>query len=151
MGGASSSVVDNNTGTWTGTVTDANNGGFVGLRSTPFAGGASLDMRGCRGVELRLRKGGGRRFKFVARDSAEFNGICWATEFDAGGARVRIPFDGQKPTLFGNTATSGKDFDVSNVSGFQLVYSKFQYDGELNKKFQLGEFVFLQILELKSY
>ena len=35
MGGASSSTIDNNTGIWKGTVTDANNGGFVGVRSVP--------------------------------------------------------------------------------------------------------------------
>jgi outer membrane protein assembly factor BamB len=31
MGGASYSTIDNNTGIWCGYVTDANNGGFVGI------------------------------------------------------------------------------------------------------------------------
>ena len=149
MGGASSSTVDNNTGMWTGTVTDANNGGFVGIRSTPFQSGLSLDMSGCKGVELRLRKGAGRRFKLVVRDSTEFNGICWTTEFDAGKTVIRIPFAKQIPTLFGKTQP-GKTFNDENVAGFQIAYSKFEFDGQLNKKFLLGEFA-LQLLELKSY
>lgn len=148
MGGASSSNVDNNTGMWTGTVTDANNGGFVGIRSTPFQNGSVLDMSGCKGVELRLRKGDGQRYKFVARDSTEFNGICWTTAFDVGSV-IRIPFSKQIPTLFANSV-SGKTFDDENVVGFQLAHSKFEYDGQLNKKFKLGDLA-LQILELKAY
>ena len=157
MGGASSSNIDNNTGMWKGTVTDANNGGFVGIRSTPFKNGLALDLSDCNGVELRLRLGGGKRFKFVVRDSTEFNGICWTTAFDAGGgngaggglanvvnlfnspknndgtrngvdgnfkgAVIRVPFAKQIPTIFAKTV-SGKTFDVKNVVGFQLAYSK---------------------------
>lgn len=149
MGGASSSSVDNNTGMWTGTVTDANNGGFVGIRSTPFQNGISLDMSGCKGVELRLRKGGGQRFKFIVRDSTDFNGICWTTEFDARGDMIRIPFSKQIPTVFANTV-SGKSFNDENVVGFQVTYSKFEYNGKLNQNFQLGKFG-LQLLELKSF
>lgn len=171
MGGASSSTFDGNTGMWTGTVTDANSGGFVGIRSTPFRDGLSLDMSDCNGVELRLRKGDKRRFKFVVRDSTEFNGICWTTPFDAvenkggglsdirelfeqsrnstNGILIRIPFEKQIPTVFANTVP-GKTFDDENVVGFQLAYSKFEYDGQLNNNFQLGDFA-LQVLELKSY
>ena len=161
MGGASSSGVDDNTGIWSGTVTTANGGGFAGIRSTPFRDGTSLDMTACAGVELRLRGGGGRRFKFVARDSAEFNGVCWTTSFDAskngvfgrrdgsGQIVVRLPFDGQVPTIFAKTVAD-KTFQVQNVVGFQIAYSKFQYDGALNPNFDEGDFS-LQILELKAY
>ena len=149
MGGASSSAVDNNTGMWKGTVTDANNGGFVGIRSTPFKNELSLDMSGCQGVELRLRKGDGQRFKFVVRDSTDFNGVCWTTEFDARGSVIRIPFSKQIPTIFAKTVP-GKSFDDKSVVGFQVAYSKFGYDGKLNINFQLGDFA-LQLLELKSY
>jgi len=149
MGGVSSSTIDNNTGMWTGTVTDENNGGFVGIRSTPFPNGLSMDMSDCKGMELRLRLGDGKRFKFVVRDSTEFNGVCWTTSFDAAvnggvgsgltknfdisrkdnvgddfkGITVRIPFDKQVPTIFAKTVP-GKVFDVKNVVGFQLAYSK---------------------------
>ena len=180
MGGASSSTIDNNTGMWTGTVTDANNGGFVGIRSIPFQNDLSFDLSDCEGIELRLRLGEGRRFKFVVRDSKEFNGICWTTAFDVlengggGGLAgiaylfngkgegvgrkdggnikstvIRIPFGTQIPTIFANTV-SGKTFDVRNVVGFQLAYSKFEFDGQLNKSFSRGNFA-LQILELRTY
>lgn len=152
MGGASSSTLDNNTGIWSGTVTEANNGGFVGIRSTPFRDNMSLDMSSCEGIELRARQGNGRRFKFVTRDSTDFNGICWATEFDAKKnteSTIRIPFAKQVPTIFAKTV-SGKTYDNTNTVGFQLAYSKFAFDEKLNDNFQLGEFA-LQITELKSY
>jgi hypothetical protein len=152
MGGASSSTIDNNTGTWSGTVTEANNGGFVGIRSTPFRDNMSLDMSSCEGIELRTRQGNGRKFKFVTRDSTDFNGICWATEFDAKKnteSTIRIPFAKQVPTIFAKTV-SGKTYDNTNTVGFQLAYSKFAFDEKLNDNFQLGEFA-LQITELKSY
>jgi hypothetical protein len=164
MGGASSSTIDNNTGVWSGKVTDANNGGFVGIRSTPFRNEMSLDMKDCRGIELKVRLGNGRRFKFVVRDSTEFNGICWTTAFDAtsqesgkiiargpdqNSASIRLPFANQVPTIFAQTVR-GKTFDPMNVVGLQLAYSKFEFDGRLNKNFELGNFD-LQILEIKSY
>ena len=164
MGGASSSTIDNNTGVWSGKVTDANNGGFVGIRSTPFRNEMSLDMRDCRGIELKVRLGNGRRFKFVVRDSTEFNGICWTTAFDSNSqgsgkiivsgpdqnsASIRLPFANQVPTFFAQTVR-GKTFDPMNVVGFQLAYSKFEFDGRLNKNFELGNFD-LQIVEIKSY
>lgn len=106
-------------------------------------------MSDCKGVELRLRLGDGKKFKFVVRDSTEFNGVCWTTSFDAAvsggvgnsltkffdssrknnkgddfkGITVRIPFDEQVPTIFAKTVP-GKVFDVKNIVGFQLAYSK---------------------------
>ena len=176
MGGASSSTVDNKTGIWRGKVTDANNGGFVGIRSTPFKNGVSLDMRRCKGIELRLRMCNGKRFKFVVRDTTDFNGICWTTAFDATpsydttnflssidnvlgtssnedvdekSTLIRIPFAKQVPTIFAKTV-NGKTFDAENVVGVQLAYSKFEFDGELNQNFELGDFS-LQILEVRAY
>lgn len=169
MGGASSSTIDNNTGIWKGKVTDANNGGFVGIRSTPFQNGLSLDMSDCKGIEVKVQMGNGKRFKFVLRDTKEFNGICWTTSFDAGppgsskanmigaftankdekSTTIRIPFSNQVPTIFASTV-SGKKFDAKNVVGLQLAYSKFEFDGKLNPNFELGDFT-LRILQIKSY
>lgn len=152
MGGASSSNIDNNTGIWTGQVTEANNGGFVGVRSTPLQGGSlSLDMSECKGIEIRFRQGNGKRFKFVVRDSTDFNGICWTTSFDAktNSGSVRVPFSSQVPTVFAKTV-SGSSFNVSNVVGLQFAYSKFEYNAKLNPNFVVGDFS-LQIVELKTY
>lgn len=149
MGGVSSSTVDNGTGVWRGTVSSANSGGFVGVRSTPM--NVPLDMSKCKGIELVLRGGDGKRFKAVVRDSDEFNGVCWTSSFDApkkGGA-VRLPFQQQVPTIFARTVP-GKTFRAGNVMGFQLAYSKFEYDGALNPNFALGEFS-LEISEVRAY
>ena len=140
MGGASSSSVDENTGLWRGTVSSANSGGFVGIRSMPFENGRPLDMTSCRGIELRLRGGDGRRFKAVVRDSVDFNGVCWTTSFDAPRVRtllslgekdnkgkgvgiMKLPFNKQTPTIFAKTVP-GVTFTAENVLGIQLTYSK---------------------------
>merc|ERR1712179_195326 len=112
------------------------NGGFVGIRSTPFA--PPLDMSSCSGIELKLGGGNGKRLKFIIRDSTDFNGVCWTTSFDAKPGNsfvVRIPFKSQVPTIFAKTVP-GQVFNPSNVVGFQVAYSKFEYDGELNPNFE---------------
>lgn len=84
MGGASSSTFDNDSGLWKGSVTDANNGGFIGIRSFPAF---KWDMTGCQGIELKLRQRGeaDQRFKVVLRDSTDFNGVCWTTSVNVRG------------------------------------------------------------------
>jgi hypothetical protein len=151
MGGASASTFDSNTGTWTGTVTDANNGGFVGIRSTPsFVWDCS---RGCKGLEWKIKSNmsGTKRFKFVLRDSTDFNGITWSTSVDVkpGIQTIRIPFDRQIPAKFARRVPD-QTFRKDNVVGVQIAYSKFEYDGGLNPKFSLGP-VSLQLLELRAY
>ena len=163
MGGASSSSFDNDTGLWRGQVTDANNGGFIGIRSTPTF---EWNMDACKGIQLKLKTSSDRkqRFKFVLRDSADFNGICWTTSIDVGGVNsgamklfspqkdittIRIPFEKQIPTLFARTVPD-QTFLKDNVVGVQLAYSKFEYDGDLNPNFSLGE-MDLQILEISAY
>jgi outer membrane lipoprotein SlyB len=148
MGGASSSGFDANTGKWTGQVTDANNGGFVGIRSTP---NLNLDMTKCKGLELKLRSKKQKRIKVAVRDNTEFNGITWATSVDLkNGSVVRVPFAKQVPTVFAKTVTDNKAFRKDQVTAVQLVYSKFEYDGKLNPRFELGN-VDVQIEEIKAY
>jgi len=163
MGGASSSRFDAATGTWTGEVTDANNGGFVGIRSTP---NLKYDMSACRGLEIKLRDrgsssssssggGGGTRLKAGLRDNNEFNGIVWNSSFDVaknGNSRyIRVPFQKLLPTKFARVVREDEvEFDKSNVCGIQFVYSKFEYDGALNPKFRVGD-VDLQVEEIRAY
>jgi hypothetical protein len=149
MGGASSSSFDEATGKWKGQVTDANNGGFVGIRSTPFV---DWDMSQCQGIELQLTTTSVLRLKIVVRDSTEFNGIGWTTSSDIGGGggrSVKIPFSKQIPTLFAKTV-SGQTFSKDQVKALQFTYSKFEYDGALNPKFSLGDFQ-VQVEEIRAY
>lgn len=152
MGGVSSSGFDNVSGQWSGNVSSKNNGGFVGIRTTPFV--SALDMSGCNGIEIRVRGGSGRRFKAALRDSTDFNGIVWAFSFDTkkgngGSSVIRLPFDKLVPTLFAKSVPD-KTFQRDNTVGFQLAYSKFEYDGDLNSNFELGDFN-LQLMEIRSF
>jgi hypothetical protein len=150
MGGASSSTFDSNTGIWRGTVTDANNGGFIGIRSTP---GFLWNMNSCKGLEYKLKTSSSKTktYKFVSRDSTEFNGITWATSVDVkpGLSTVKVPFAKQVPTLFAKIIPD-ETFRKDNVVGLQIAFSKFAFDGGLNTKFSLGD-VNLQILEIRAY
>jgi len=155
MGGVSSSSIDNETGIWKGTVSDTNNGGFVGVRTTPFS--KVLNMENCSGVTFQLKGGDGNRFKAVIRDSTDFNGVCWTTSFGTPKgffeqnkmATVKVSFNDQTPTIFAKTVP-GEIFNAENTVGLQLAYSKFEYDGDINPKFSLGEFS-LQIVEVRAY
>jgi len=169
MGGASFSNFDRATGKWTGTVTDANNGGFAGVRSTPLV---DYDLSACGGIEWTLATGTERdtRLKIVLRDSADFNGIGWTTSRDTAVSpsklsstksltTLKIPFDGNVdgdqsqslvPSRFAKILTDAPPFASSNVKAFQLTYSKFEYDGGFNPKFYLGDFS-IQLLEIRTY
>lgn len=161
MGGASSSTFDSFTGKWTGDVTDANNGGFIGIRSTPFV---EYDMSKCQGIQLRIivpssssssssNNNKGKtpfRLKVVLRDSIDFNGIGWTTSVDVSGStKNQISFAKQVPTRFAKTV-SGPSFARDQVRGLQLVFSKFEYDGALNPTFRVGRFQ-IQVEEIQAY
>lgn len=161
MGGVSSSTFNNDNGKWSGFVTDKNSGGFVGIRTTPFK--RPLDMSPCKGVVFTLKGTGSKQFKAVVRDSTNFNGVCWTGTF--GGAskwglwsksssndkeiKVKIPFETLIPTIFAKTVPN-QVLKQDNVVGFQLVYSKFLYDGDLNPDFLVGDFD-LDVIEIKAY
>jgi len=150
MGGASSSTFDEATGLWKGTVTTANNGGFIGIRSTPFKN--NLDLSQCKGVEIEIIAPKGQRIKGMLRDNTEFNGPTWCTTFNVsknGVMKVRLPFDKLIATKFARTM-EGEVFQKNNVAGVQLVYSKFEYDGKLNPTFAVGDFS-LQLVSVKAY
>lgn len=148
MGGASDSSFEK--GVWKGIVTDANNGGFIGLRSTPAF---CYNLSSCNGLEWDLDVKGerSRRFKFVVRDSDSFNGITWTSCIDLqpGETTVRIPFDTLVPARFAKVIPD-ETFRKDNVVGVQITYSKFEFNGELNPKFELGA-IQLELLDLRTY
>lgn len=150
MGGVSSSSFDDSTGIWSGTVTDANNGGFIGIRSYPSF---QWDMSKCRGIQLKVKcSSSDARIKIGLRDSAEFNGIVWNSSFDVSNKvrTVKVPFSSLIPNKFANRVKTDAPFQKENVVGVQLVFSKFEYDGALNPRFRVGDFS-LQVLEISSY
>jgi Complex I intermediate-associated protein 30 (CIA30) len=161
MGGVSRSTVDNASGLWKGTVTDANNGGFVGIRSTPPT--LQLDLTRCQGLEITFQTSPNmpQRLKVVLRDSSDFNGIAWTASVNVPTSgnkprpvKVKVPLNAESfvPTIFAKIVETAKDkgIDKSSITALQLVYSKFEFEGALNPKFQVGDFD-LQILEVKAY
>jgi hypothetical protein len=163
MGGASASNFDSNTGIWSGSVTDANRGGFIGLRSTPLP--QRYDLSSCQGLEFQLRLVQkvspairSIRLKIALRDSTDFNGISWATIVSIDPTKslniVQVPLQNNTirliPTLFARKVQALQAFQTAHVAGVQFVYSKFEFDGELNPTFRVGQFG-LQILKVATY
>lgn len=147
MGGASSSTYSG--GRWSGSVTSANNGGFVGARSKALA----LDLTRCAGLALTVASDGAlRRYKCGLRDSTDFNGIVYTASFDADGSAeqtLTLPFETFVPTRFAKTVP-GASLDRRNVRAFQLALSKFEYDGGLSPAFREGPFR-LDVLDVRTY
>lgn len=153
MGGVSESTFDNEARRWSGTVSALNSGGFVGIRSKTLS--PPRDVSATNGVELRVRGGGGMRFKMVLRDSTDFNGVAYSASFDTNRAlpfvglqpqTVRIPFEQLVPTIFARTVPD-KSFDPQRLVAIQFALSKFEYDGALNPRFKEGDFE-LEILDV---
>ena len=135
----------------------------MGIRSTPFA--KPLDMSACQGVQLKLKGSEGKVLKAVVRDSTDFNGVCWTTAFRSGKPKptfnlfenpsadvecvVQIPFDDLIPTIFARTVP-GQKLNKKTIQAFQIAFSKFLFDGELNEAFSLGVFE-LELMELRAY
>lgn len=142
MGGASKSDLAPGgkfNSVWSGFVTSANNGGFAGIRTKIF--NPFKDASTCRGFILKV-KGDGNRFKFIARDDTEWNGIAWSTSFDTTAGKtidVKIPWSKLIPTRFARTVQTAP-FDTKKITGIQLSLSKFEYDGGLNPNFTEGPF-----------
>ncbi|KAJ1403704.1 NADH:ubiquinone oxidoreductase intermediate-associated protein 30 [Ochromonadaceae sp. CCMP2298] len=143
MGGVSKSTLEPGApfdGTWTGVVSTANNGGFAGIRTKLFK--TPFDLSSCAGVVIRLR-GDGQRYKLILRDDADWNGIAWSHSLLTRPNKTveyKIPFALFKPTKFARVLANFRPFDQTQLTGFQLSLSKFEYDGGLNGEFREGGF-----------
>lgn len=152
MGGVSESNIRlvENTALFSGNVSTANSGGFASVRTRNFD--PSINLSGYEGIELRV-KGDGKRYKFFIRSTTTWDGIGYAYSFDTiynMWITVRIPFDALTPVFRAKTVKTGEKIDTSNICSFQLMLSKFEYDGELNPKFEPGFFQ-LQVETIKAY
>lgn len=153
MGGASKSDLipgQRFDGNWTGFTTSANNGGFAGIRCKMLD--PELDVSKCEGIELKLT-GDGQRYKFIARDDTNWNGVAWSYSFDTkpkSSMKIQIPFKKLRPTRFAKTVPGGKPFNQKSLRGLQLSLSKFEYDGGFNPSFKEGKFE-LRLEEIKTY
>ncbi len=152
MGGVSESnirLVDG-TALFAGNVSTQNSGGFASVRTRNFD--PPFNLAGCEGVELHVR-GDGKRYKFLIRTETKWDGIAYSYSFDTASnswINVRIPFAELVPVFRAKTLKDSAPIDPSNIRSFQLMLSKFEYDGELNPKFSPGGFA-LQVESIKGY
>jgi len=152
MGGVSESslrILDN-AALFTGNVSIANSGGFVSVRTRNFE--PALDLSEYEGIELRV-KGDGKRYKFILRAESKWDGVAYCYSFDTepdGWMDVRIPFTELIPVFRAKTLQDAPGLDASKVYAVQLMLSKFEYDGELNPKFEPGSFA-LQVESITAY
>jgi uncharacterized protein YbjT (DUF2867 family) len=152
MGGVSESSIRliDDAALFVGNVSTANSGGFASVRTRNFD--PPLNLAEYDGVELRV-KGDGQRYKFILRAEAKWDGISYCYSFDTEKDRwinVRIPFEALIPVFRAKTLKDTPAFDPSHIYALQLMLSKFEYDGELNPKFQPGGFA-LQVETIKAY
>ena len=133
-----------------GLVSTDNNGGFASVRTRNFA--PPLDLSGYEGIEIRV-KGDGKRYKFITRCEGKWDGIGYCYSFDTiynFPITIRIPFTDLIPVFRAKTVKEAGEFDSSKMYSMQLMLSKFEYDGELNPKFEAGSFS-LEVEYIKAY
>lgn len=152
MGGVSASNIQfvENTALFAGNVSTANSGGFASVRTKNFD--PAFNLSGYEGVELRVR-GDGQRYKIFLRTEAKWDGLGYSYSFDTVAntwINISIPFADLIPVFRAKVVPDASKIDISKVCSFQLMLSKFEYDGALNPKFTPGGFT-LQIESIKAY
>lgn len=152
MGGVSNSniTLSNNRAVFSGNVSTQNNGGFASVRTRNF--NPTLDLSAYSGIEIKL-KGDGKRYKFIARCEGKWDGLAYCYSFDTiynFSQTIQIPFQDLIPTFRARTVNNADKFDSSKLYSLQLMLSKFEYDGQLNPKFDPGFFT-LEIEYIKAF
>lgn len=152
MGGVSESNIQLVEGTalFAGNVSTANSGGFASVRTKNFS--PAFNLSGYEGIKLRVR-GDGKRYKFFLRTDTKWDGIGYSYSFDTitnTWIDVRIPFADLVPVFRAKTLQNCPPIATNQISSFQLMLSKFEYDGELNPQFSPGGFA-LQVESIKAY
>jgi Complex I intermediate-associated protein 30 (CIA30) len=152
MGGVSQSGIQlvENSALFSGNVSTENSGGFASIRTRNFE--TPFDLSACKGLELRLR-GDGKRYKFMLRSETKWDGTAYCYSFDTvkdTWITVQIPFNQLIPVFRAKTLKNTAPLDTHQVSSFQIMLSKFEYDGGLNPSFAPGYFE-LQVESIKTF
>ncbi|XP_028764790.1 uncharacterized protein LOC114722840 isoform X3 [Neltuma alba] len=138
------------TGVFKGVVSTANNGGFTSIRTKNFSEPENLSAYD--GLELRL-KGDGRRYKLIVRTSRDWDTVGYTAGFDTVEGEwqsIQLPFSSLRPVFRARTVSDAPPFDPSNIISLQLMFSKFEYDGKLNRTFKEGPFE-LPVSSIRAY
>ncbi len=152
MGGVSQSKIQlvNHRAIFSGNVSTDNNGGFASVRTRNLV--PPLNLSDYEGIELRVI-GDGKRYKFITRCEGKWDGVGYCYSFDTVydfPTTIRIPFQDLIPVFRAKTVEEAEKFKQDKVYSMQLMLSKFEYDGELNPKFEAGSFQ-LEVEYIKAY
>jgi uncharacterized protein YbjT (DUF2867 family) len=152
MGGVSSSNMSFIPGSaiFAGNISTANSGGFASVRTKNFE--PRINLSGYEGIDLRV-KGDGKRYKLFLRSDSAWDGVGYSHSFDTEAntwINIKVPFRDLIPVFRAKVVRDRPPIDVSKICSFQLMLSKFEYDGELNPKFSDGGFT-LEVESIKAY
>ena len=153
MGGVSQSGLSLHERGWAvfaGNVSVENSGGFASVRTKNFE--PPFNFSGWEGVRLRVR-GDGRRYKFILRNSEGWDSPAYIYSFDTESDKwlsVDVPFAEMVPTFRAKSMPNAPAFSPAKVHSFQLMLSKFEYDRQLNPRFEPGPFA-LQVRSINVY
>ncbi|MBE7385919.1 MAG: CIA30 family protein [Leptolyngbya sp. SIO1E4] len=142
MGGVSASGLSLLPGyaRFSGTVSTANSGGFASVRTRNFE--PPFNLADWQGLRLALR-GDGQRYKVILRNSSNWDSAAYCVSVDTEADQwlsIDLPFSALKPTFRARTQPTAPPLNPSSVCSFQLMLSKFEYDGEKNLHFRPGTF-----------
>lgn len=152
MGGVSQSNIKLSSGTalFSGNVSTENSGGFASVRTKNFD--PSFNLSGYEGVEIRV-KGDGKRYKIILRTETNWDGVGYCYSFDTEAdtwINVKVPFAELTPVFRAKTVNDAPIIEANKICSFQLMLSKFEYDGGLNPNFSAGAFS-LEVETIKAY
>lgn len=152
MGGVSESNlrVENGELVFSGFVSTNNSGGFVSARTVTFD--TPMDLSTYDGIDLRV-KGDGQSFKLIIRCNPNWDGISHCYTFPTEKEtweEVRVPFSEFNTVFRSKALKGGQALDPKRIFAFQIMLSKFEYDGDLNPTFKPGAFQ-LRIDSLSAY
>ena len=151
MGGVSQSGIRlaDNKAIFSGNVSTENNGGFASVRIRNIE--PPLNLSDYEGIELKVT-GDGKRYKFIARSEDKWDGVGYSYSFDTiydYPTTIKIPFKDLIPVFRAKTVEEAT-LNTEKIYSMQLMLSKFEYDGELNPKFEAGSFK-LEVEYIKAY
>ncbi|MEO1792076.1 MAG: CIA30 family protein [Cyanobacteria bacterium J06629_19] len=144
------SATENYCAIFSGCVSTQNSGGFSSVRTRNFE--PPFNLAGWTGLRLRV-KGDGQRYKFIVRNSQAWDSPAYVYIFDTvanGWIDVEVPFAELVPTFRAKSVPNASPFDPSQTVSFQLMLSKFEYDGRLNSCFSAGAFK-LSVAKVEAY
>lgn len=152
MGGVSASnfQILEQTALFAGNVSTANSGGFASIRTKNFS--PAIDLSSYTGVKLRV-KGDGQRYKIFLRTESTWDGVGYSYSFDTVANTwiyITVPFTNLTPVFRAKTVPNHPQINPSQICSWQLMLSKFEYDGVLNPQFNSGGFQ-LEIESIQAY